>query len=69
MDEYTARSHVLQALLEIQQLVWGLESNPELDSKLGAPGLGVAIDTASKALCTWAQEAGVYHGPGPTEHK
>jgi hypothetical protein len=69
MDEWKARAHVLQALTELQLLIWGLEKHPELEQAVGAPGLKQAVDTASKALSTWAQEAGVFFGPSPTDKK
>lgn len=69
MDEWKARHHVLQCLTELQMLVWGLEEHPELEEKVGAPGLKTAVDTAAKALSTWAQEAGIMFGPGPTDKK
>lgn len=67
MDEWKARNHVLRALTELQMLVWGLEKHPELEKEVGAPGLTVAVDEASKALSKWAREAGCYLGPGPTD--
>jgi hypothetical protein len=69
MDKWKARAHILQALTELQQLEWGLKEHPELENSMGASGVKTAVDTACKALSTWAQEAGVYFGPGPTDKK